>query len=169
MVEDAVGKCEDDFVVSVAVEVEELVLSAIIRHDLSELVSVGIDDPYRALAAWAMVDVDKNLGFLEVRKDAAYLYGFEMMARQLPADLAVAVDAGDVVGGAAGYCETPLLGAFAFSQYAAAVKVTLFLVDFLALELPSDGAIVIEHCVAGHDFVSAVAVDINGDGLMCGS
>ncbi|RLE44671.1 hypothetical protein DRJ22_05645 [Candidatus Woesearchaeota archaeon] len=147
-------------------------MSAVVRDDLAEEISKSVDDPERTLAEGLMVDIDYDLRLSAVGspggwQDSADVNGLKVMSGHFPDDLAVAVDHCDVVGPAAGQDDPEFLGCGAFAIDSSAVEMSAGLIDFLGLKDPSDAAVVIQHCIAGHYFIASVAVEVYRAGLVC--
>ena len=89
-----------------------------------------------------------------------------MMSRHFPQRLTVTVDERNIVGAATGEYYAKILGQSAMTHDPSAIQMPARLVHFPGFKYPSNRAVMIEHCVAGHDLVTPVTVDVDGPWLM---
>jgi len=116
-----------------------------------------------------MVDVDNQLQAGYVVADFAHINRFVVMTRRAPNELAGAVGHYQGIAAAHRHDKPSVFGPFGQPDDAPAVSVPPVPPVFLRLEDPANRAVGVQRSVAGQDFIPAVAIKIDGKGLMRGS
>jgi len=159
----------EDFIDSVTGPVEEAVVAAVVGDNLPQQAAKLVQDPDWAVAGGLVVDIDDDLGSAGVGQDFADVYRLEVAAGDLPESLAVAVDHCDVICTAAGQDELEFLRPSALLIDSNTVEMPAGLIDLVGLEHPAEGAVRVQHCVAGHNLIASVTVEVDRSWLVSGA
>ena len=115
-----------------------------------------------------MVDVHHQLQAGYVVADFAHVHRFVVMAGRAPNQPAAAVGHDQGVAAAHRHDQPRLLGPLGQADHPPAVGVPAVPPSLLGLEDPANRAVRVQRSVSGQDFVAAVAVKVDGQGLMRG-